>query len=361
MIHSITLENFRRYKKQNFPIESELIIIHAPNASGKTTILEAISLITEGHSAWTAQITDLYQQNGDEMAPHLRISADIVVDEETKNYALFQSQTQKKYLIDNHSTTRKKFLSNLASTVFSPEHIELLMISPSKRREYLDQVISKIDYDYADAVTELRKILRQRNAYLKKLAKRFYETGFIPDKDQQLDYWTESFTKVSAKIIVKRAKFIEKLISDEFRVEYQPSLKLNEFDMIRPEEEISEIHQQQLEENRRKEVGTGHTVIGPHRDDWTIITDMEIKRFGSRGEKRMAIGKLIFLTQEILAKELGFYPILLLDDISSELDKDNTGRILTDEIMSKQQVFISTVTLEGFPEEFLQKAQIIEL
>lgn len=364
MLKKLKLENFRSYTTQEFDLDNNFIIIHAPNASGKTTILEAISVLLDGTSGWSSTLNDLYNQTTqEELSKYFRISADIILEEESKNHALYQTQTQKKFLVDNHSTTKRKFTQNTATTVFGPELIELLMVSPSKRREYIDRTIAKIDYDYADAITNMRKILRQRNAYLKKLAKRFYESGHIPEKDQQLNYWTESYTKVAGKIIVKRAQLINRLKSDEFVVKYEPAFEFNEFDLLRPPEEMSELLLKQMLEAKaqRRDIATGHTNIGPHRDDWTIITDREVKRFGSRGEKRMAIGKLIFLTQEILAEELGFYPVLLLDDISSELDVENTTRILTDEIMKKQQVFVTTVTLEGFPKKLLKNALIIEL
>lgn len=361
MITKIVLQNFRKYTDQEFKIDSPIVIIYAPNASGKTTILEAISILTDGESGWTAQIDDLYQQSDESKKPHFRLSADINVEDEDREYAMYQSPTEKRYIIDNHKTTKKKYLENVASTIFSPEHIELLMISPQKRREYLDKTIGRIDLDYQDSITQLRKILRQRNAYLKRLAKRFYETGFIPEQDQQLDHWTDKLTTLSGKIVKSRAAFIDRLKTDTFQLHYVPSLELGEFDTMAPPEQLAELHTDQLLRNRKREVALGHTVIGPHRDDWSIYTNSEIKRFGSRGEKRMAVSKLIFLTQEILAQELGQYPYLLLDDISSELDIENTSKILTDEIIGKQQVFITTVTLEGFPEKFIKKSQVITL
>jgi DNA replication and repair protein RecF len=371
-IKTLRLQNFRKYVDKEFTFDSPITVIHAPNAMGKTTILEAISVIANGNSGWTSSNSDIYCYDAagiskgmkntsevtrnikDEKSMNYRVSAGINnKDDDLKEFSLFQSPTQKKFLIDHHSTTARKFSGNMAATIFSPEHIELLMISPQQRRNYIDQNIAKIDLDFADHLKVFKKISRQRNAFIKKLSKRFYETGVIPkvDTDQQFLYWSTEFAKVSTQIIIKRIEFIEKLVSEDFRIEYVSSLNLNEFEMMLDYDKLYEKHVEMLVEGAKRDIATGHTHIGAHRDDWSIITSLEVKRFGSRGEKRMAIGKLIFLVQDVLAGELGFYPFLLLDDISSELDQENIKKILSDDIMDKQQVFVTTVSLEGFDKE----------
>jgi len=358
-IKTIRLQNFRKYQDKEFTFTSPITVIHAPNAQGKTTILEAISVIANGSSSWTSSNNDIYcydlnHRLDDNKDTHYRVSADITnIDDETKQFSLFQSPTQKKFLIDHHSTTARKFGINLAATIFSPEHIELLMISPQQRRNYIDQNIAKIDLEFADNLKVFKKIARQRNAYIKSQTKRFYETGIVPkvDTDQQFLYWSTEFAQISTKIIIKRIEFINKLVSpmpNGFHIEYISSLNLNEFEMLWEFDKLFAKHLELLVEGAKRDIATGHTHVGAHRDDWNIITSLEVKRFGSRGEKRMAIGKLIFLVQEVLAQELGFYPFLLLDDISSELDQDNIKKILSDEVMEKQQVFVTTVSLEGF-------------
>jgi DNA replication and repair protein RecF len=350
-IKSLRLQNFRKYSDKEFTFDSPITVIHAPNASGKTTILEAISVLTNGGSSWTSQNQDIYNYDLSEKDQNYRVSGVIEINGNGKQeYSLFQSAKQKKFAIDKSNTTARKFLGNIAATIFSPEHIELLMISPQQRRNYIDQTISKIDLDYADQIKTLKKINRQRNAYLKKQSKKLYESGIMPklDTDQQFLYWSSEFAKASTAVIVKRVEFINKLVSEDFRVEYISSLGLSELELLGEYDQLYEKHLELLVEVYKKDIATGHTNIGAHRDDWNIITSHEVKRFGSRGEKRMAIGKLIFLVQDVLADELGFYPFLLLDDISSELDNENIKRVFSDEIMDKQQVFITTVSLDGF-------------
>lgn len=355
-LKSLKLQNFRKYTDKEFTFNSQLNIIYAPNATGKTTILEAISVLTNGTSSWTGNIHDLYCYNNpeitDEKSTYFRISGNITADEfeDPKHFAVYQSPTQKKFQIEKQNTTSRRFLSSMAATVFSPEHIELLMISPQQRRNYLDQTLSRIDLDYAEDIKLLKKVVRQRNAYIKKISKKLYESGIMPnvDNDQQFTYWSKQLADVSSKIMVKRSNFMQRLITQEFRIEYVNSLNLNEFELMQELPALQESHLEKILAGSKKDIALGYSNLGAHRDDWNIITTLEVKRFGSRGEKRMAIGQLIFLVQEVLAQELGFYPFLLLDDISSELDLSNIKRILTDEIMEKQQVFITTVSLDGF-------------
>ena len=116
-----------------------------------------------------------------------------------------------------------------------------------------------------------------------------------------------------------------------------------------------------VEESKKRDIATGYTNVGPHRDDWRLINGTDMKKFGSRGEKRLAIGQLIFNKQELVAKKLGFYPILLLDDISSELDTENTKRVFNDKFLGKQQTFITMIEYKELPKRLLEKAQLVDL
>lgn len=145
----------------------------------------------------------------------------------------------------------------------------------------------------------------------------------------------------------KRIDLINELSDDDFRIEYVKSNK-EDLDVA-------------VEETKKKDIVTGYSNVGPQRDDWEIIVEKNIKKFGSRGEKRLAIGNLIFRIQDVLKNELGFYPILLLDDIASELDNNNTKKIFGEKHISKQQTFITIVDYKQLPKEIIAKAQLIDL
>jgi len=366
-IKKIKLQNFRQFGDTNFEFSPNITIITGKNAQGKTTILEAINLIINGSSPWTNENGDIvsYTQKEPEPDKYFRLEG-MILDKngEKKEVSVFHNSNFTKFEIEGKKTTRKKFYNNSACNVFSPEQIDLLMISPSKRREFLNNLICKIDDDYAEILTEFEKVLRQRNAYLKRLAKVFYDTGEINDNEQQFQFWTEKFAGLSAKLMAKRSEIINQLSreKEQIFIHYKPSLVLNLFEDMAEVEKLTEIHISTLMNNSKRDIALGHTNIGAHRDDWKISTDKDIRRFGSRGEKRVALGKLIFRTQDVLNKYLGFYPILLLDDISSELDDDNIKKLLSHEGIDKQQVILTTINkIDWLEKLFRHKPTFIRL
>jgi DNA replication and repair protein RecF len=353
VITQIKLNNFRKFKSQTFDIDSNLVIIHGDNAKGKSSILEALYVVTNGRSPWNNN-NDIF--NNEEKEPYFRVE---ITDEE-KTYALYKDEKKRQLQIDSSNTIPKKFFQT-ASTIFSPEQIELLMISPSRRRGFIDDLISKVDREFEDNLTKYRKVLRQRNAYLKKLAKKFYESGEINEDDTQLKYWTEELVKLSTKIIAQRSRTIEELKNDDFRLKYKSSLRLNLFEDMAKDEELKDAHMNLTLKSLRKDVATGYTNLGAHRDDWDIYNGQDIKRFGSRGQKRVAIGHLVFSSQEYLKDSLDYYPILLLDDIPSELDVENTKHILDRKNLERQQTFLTTIDIHSVPDEIQSISQIIDL
>jgi DNA replication and repair protein RecF len=343
MIENIKLTNFRRFNELNIEIDKNIIVLHGDNGKGKSTILEAIYLITNGISPWAS--SDEYITNEQDNEDNF---TRIEMKKEEKTYSFFKSSKKRIFKVDNHTTTPKKFFEKTASTIFNPEQIEILMISPSKRRDFLDEAINIIEYEYSDILKKFRKVLRQRNAHLKKLSKDFYEKGIVARNDTQLNFWTDEFLKLAKDIQRQREDICNDMCLDKLKIQYIKSNKKIALDDA-------------LEASKKRDIATGYTNIGPHRDDWVLINGMDIKKFGSRGEKRLAIGQLIFKKQEIIEKKLGFFPILLLDDIASELDKDNTKKIFEKENLEKQQTFITIVNYKDLPKSVLEKAQLIDL
>lgn len=346
MIRKIKLTNFRKFKNYEIDIEKDIVVFHGDNAVGKSTLLEAIYILTNGKSPWASSDEYIHtEQNCDDTYCRVEIT---VEDDEEKTYSYYKSTSRRILKINEKNVPVKKFFEETASTIFNPEKIEILMISPSKRREFLDEIISTLDYEYVETLKQFRKILRQRNAYLKKLSKQFYEKGVIARNDPQLNFWTKEFLKVAEKIQKMRETLAERMKTKDLKIEY-----------IKSNSEIA--LEDALENSKKRDIATGHTNVGPHRDDWELINGKNIKKFGSRGEKRLSIGKLIFEVQKIMRKELGYYPILLLDDIASELDKKNTAEIFKPEILNKQQTFITIIDYKNLPKEVLEKAQLVDL
>ena len=357
MITKLKLKNFRKFRDLELNFNSNIIVLYGDNAQGKSSILEALHIVSNGNSPWSGSDEYVYNnQNG--INKHSRIE----LTKDQKTYAHYKDNNRKIYMIDNHKTTSKKFYSQNSATIFNPEKIDLLMLSHSRRRDFIDETISHINYEYPSILKRYRKVIKQRNSYLKKLSKQFYEKGVIARNDPQLNFWTKEFSKLASEMYKERIEIIKKFEKDNFKLEYNFCKKelesIYENDNL---EEIEEIIIKALEESKKRDIASGYTNVGPHRDDWNIFTDQDIKKYGSRGQKRVAIANLIFKAHEIIANEIGYYPTLLLDDIASELDQENTEEIFDYEILKKQQTFITTVDPKILPKEVRENAQLINL
>jgi len=354
MIQTLNLRNFRKFENKTFEFNKNIIILHGKNAQGKSSILEAIYLISNGKSPWAT--TDEYVNTKQDKDPHVRIE----ILKENKKYVYFKNYQKKIFKIEDHNVRAKTFFDKSAATIFNPEKIELLMISSTQRRNFLDETISKYNYEYEQTLKTFRKILKQRNAYLKKLAKLFYEQGVIARNDPQLNFWTNELIKTSIEILQQRILLCKDLSNKEYEIKYATDIEIDKR-KIHNIDHLKECLEISLENNKRKDIATGYTNIGPHRDDWQIFNGKDINKFGSRGEKRLAIGKLIFQTQEVVFNKNNYYPILLLDDIASELDTQNTEKIFEKEILDKQQTFITVIDYKTLPKNILKDAQLIDL
>ncbi len=354
MIEKLILTNFRKFKDQTFEFKKNIIIFYGYNAQGKSSVLEALYLINTGLSPWasTNEFINLDQNS--------QIHTRIETIEDGKSYVYFKDKDKRIFKVEGSNIRASKFFEHRSANIFNPEKIELLMISPSQRREFLDDTILKYDYEYETLLKDFKKILRQRNAYLKKLSKLFYEKGIIAINDTQLNFWSNHFSLTAAYILQNRILLTKELSTNEYNIEYKTGI---EFDKRRLNniEYLKECIEQDLEKSKKRDIATGYTNVGPHRDDWDISKDKDIRKFGSRGEKRLAIGKLIFETQEIVFKKNSHYPILLLDDIASELDILNTKKIFEKKLLKKQQTFITVINYKSLPKDILKDAQLIHL
>ena len=354
MIKKLTLKNFRKFKDQSFELNKNIVIFYGSNAQGKSSVLEAIYLINTGDSPWASMNEYINVEQNAQY--HTRIET--VEDE--NSFVYFKDKRKRTLKIDGKNVRPQTFFNKRSANIFNPEKIELLMISPSQRRNFLDDNISKYDFYYKNTLKEFRKILKQRNAYLKKLSKMFYEDGIIAINDPQLNFWSNNFCEIATEIVQKRMNLAKNLSNNGYTIKYNSNF---DFDKrrITNSEYVKESIQKDLENSKKRDIATGYTNLGPHRDDWDIIKDRDIRKFGSRGEKRLAIGQLVFQIQEIIHKETSKYPILLLDDIASELDILNTKKIFDRDLLQNQQSFITVIDYNSLPKEIVKEAQLIHL
>lgn len=345
MLKSLTLQNFRTYQKATFKFENSAIIVGV-NTSGKSNLIESIYLLSAGKSFRAekdAQMVNLGNEMGRVKAKIKDPDVELEVAVTTGEVAGVKTQ-YKRFFVNNVAKRRTDFVGNLPSVLFSPEDLEIVAGSPGVRRSFLDHVLEQTDRNYRVALLGFTKALRQRNALLE-LTK---DTGRNTDK--QLEYWNTLTIRNGSVISKKREDFIKYLNDSEknifnFNIDYDKS----------------EISKERFEKYYQAERASGVTLVGPHRDDIGIFFNGEtsLRSFGSRGQQRLGVLQLKLLELKYLKEKNGIEPILLLDDIFSELDEGHINLIL--EIVNDQQTIITTTHEEFIPSKIKKNMEVIEL
>jgi len=348
-LNQLSLQNFRSYKKREFNLSYDIALIVGPNTSGKTNFMEAVFFLSSGKS-FRADKDEQVIRFGEEVS---RLSAQL--NNEIKLEVVIASEglrggvKQKKYMVNGVNKRRLDFVGNLVAVLFSPLDLDMIVGSPILRRNFLNSVLEAVDVDYRIFYLEFTKALRQRNALLEKAR----ETGIRDEK--QFEYWDNILIKSGQNVIQKREELIKFMNNSQkeifdFMVIYDKSI----------------ISKERLLQYKEQELGAGVTLVGPHRDDFSITmfdnlsqTTHDVKFFGSRGQQRLVVLQLKLLELEFIAQKIGERPILLLDDIFSELDSNHINLVL--DIINKQQTIITTTHKEFIPKKMLDKVEIIEL
>ncbi len=354
MLKHLALTNFRNYDQFALDFSKTTILI-GPNGIGKTNIIEAIYLISTARSWRTLKDNETVKWES-EVA---RIVASSSGDENLKIELVIQKSPTSEHpqikLVKINDVKKKltDILGKLPTVLFSPEEIHLIDGAPTLRRRFLDILLCQIDKKYTLALLELAKIIRGRNRLL-------YFIKIGRSKADELAFWDEKLVVLGSFIIRKRQKVIEALNQDLTGI-YQniagdkESLALKYKATVNPEN-FAEV----LASQRGREIEYTATLFGPHRDDLIfLLENRDISTFGSRGEFRSAVLALKVGELEYLAKEKEERPLLLLDDIFSELDKNR--RLHLAKIVGRQQTIITTTDLDHIDKDLREKAKIVEL
>ncbi|MGA2967879.1 MAG: DNA replication and repair protein RecF [Candidatus Levyibacteriota bacterium] len=346
MLKSIFLHNFRSYNKRELSF-AETTLIVGPNTSGKSNLVEAIYLLSIGKSFRTDNDTQMLKFTEEVGRVKGKVNED-ELEVLITNGQINGGSQYKKFLVNGVSKRRVDFAGKLLAVLFSPQDLEIIIESPSLRRNFLDEVLEQVDRNYRVATTSYAKALRQRNALLE-LAR---ETGQRNGK--QFEYWDNLVIENGNFITAKREEFINFL-----------NVSPKEIFDLAVEYDKSTISKQRLLQYEREEVTAGVTLVGPHRDDFSVLmfnggkTAHNVKFYGSRGQQRLAILQLKMLQLMFIEKLLGERPLFLLDDIFSELDEDHIQLILGE--IGKQQTIITTTHEEFIPQKLLKSMQVISL
>lgn len=343
-LKSLNLTNFRNYTQLNLDFDTRPTIFLGNNAVGKSNILEAIYVFSTTKS--------LRAQNEDELiketSEFAKIEAFIISEEVETELLVILNRVRdvvnfkKKVLVNGISRRAVDFIGNLPAVIFYPLDINMVTGSPSLRRWHIDLCLAQIDPQYKKVITVYEHFLTSRNRVLKRIREG-------KSRVDELDYWTDEIIKNGLIISEKRSMFFQFINNldkplGKFKFEYKQS----------------PISIEKLKEINGREVAAAMTLVGPHRDDFTIFLEgRNMAHFGSRGEQRTATLAFKLAQLEYMAKILGKRPILLLDDVFSELDPNHRAAVAS--IAKLQQTIIATVELENIPKEFLDSSRILRV
>ena len=339
-IKEIDLQNFRNYSMQKVKLDKGINIFYGDNAQGKTNLLEAIFLCSIGKSFRTNRDRELINFNND--------YSNIEISFEKKDRCgkiNLRIDDKKRFLVNNVPVKKtSEIIGNIYIVLFTPDDINILKNGPSKRRRFLDIMISQLRPKYIYSLNQYNRIISQRNAYLKQI--RFSDVN-----NNLLDIWDENLSIYGEKIHNYREEFIKKITN---KINYIHGNITNKNEKI----DIQYIYNfkykkdflDKLKYNRKLDIKTGITNAGIQREDFNVsINGKKLNLYGSQGQHRTVVLSLKISELEIIKEELEEKPILLLDDFMSELDFKRRFNLLN--LMKDNQVIITCTDKEAFSKQ----------
>ena len=345
IIKSIELKNFRNYKQLQIDFDQATNILFGDNAQGKTNILESayVSATTKSHKGSRDKEMIRF---GEEEA-HIRT----VVCKKEQDFQIdihLKKNRAKGIAINQLPIKKASDLFGILNIVFfSPEDLNIIKDGPAERRRFLDLELCQLDKIYLSDLTAYNKVLKQRNSLLKDMIYR-------PDLKDTLPIWDEQLVEYGKRIIRRRQSFIEELYEIVQEIHGNLSGK-RELLTLKYEPNVESIFfQDELFRASERDRKLCQTSVGPHRDDISfMLGDIDIRKFGSQGQQRTAALSLKLSEIELVKKSIGDTPVLLLDDVLSELDS-NRQNYLLNSIHDIQTI----ITCTGLDEFIKNKFQI---
>ncbi len=338
IIKSLELQDYRNYNSLNITFDKGTNILYGDNAQGKTNILEAIYLAATTKSHKGSKDKDIVNFNKEEA--HIRTYLEKEGIETRVDMHLRKSKS-KGIAIDGQKIKKAADLLGLCNVVFfSPEDLSIIKEGPAERRRFVDMELCQLDNFYLYNLNNYNKIVNQRNSLLKDLY-------FQPELKETLNIWDSQLVSYGSKIIERRRIFADQLNEiiydihkklsggkEEIKIVYEPNVELEEFES-------------KLRISQDKDIKAKMTTVGPHRDDFCFyVGDIDIRKFGSQGQQRTAALSLKLSEIELVKRITKDTPILLLDDVLSELDNNRQNYLLNS--IGDIQTIITCTGLEEF-------------
>ena len=399
-LRHLSLKNFRNYLRLELDLPRGITVIQGRNAQGKTNLLEAITYLATSKSMRALSDAEIVHWLAleQEPIPFAEVAGEVQYDGDVHHLRIVLTQQggrgsgsgfRKVVTINGARKRALDLLGLLPVVLFLPEDIDLIAGPPSGRRRYLNLLLCQMDREYCRHLDAYNKVVARRNAQLRALQGK-------PFDENLLAYWDEGLVEHGAYIIHKRQDVIAQLDvrareqhrllaghEGRLRVEYRPSLDLEGTRNTVPREQLAfklpaqpvayvpqrvvpiaqwrKRFAEQVAALRAKEVEAGMTLVGPHRDDVVFLLDgRDLRTYGSRGQQRTTALALKLAEVQILEEALGASPLLLLDDVMSELDEERRQRVL-EVVVSVPQAILTTTDWSDFSPHFLAAANCLEV
>lgn len=390
-ISQLSLTNYRNYSRLSLGLPPGPILLQGDNAQGKTSLLEAIYFLSTTRSVHARADQQLINWLilKQEPLPFARVEATIKTERDSFQLAITLVRETEGFRKDIRFNGAKKraldIIGKLTTVMFLPEDIELVTGAPSIRRRYLDSTLCQIDPEYCSALSRYNKVLANRNALLKDL----YERKSNPD---QLQYWDEQLAQHGATLVTQRHNAVLELDAvarqhhrevsggkEGLRLYYAPSFDLYKrpkpdyqlpllmedlapYSTVAPPlKEVRQTFLAYLQQSRREDINRGVTQVGPHRDDLHFLVDgIDMTLYGSRGQQRTAALSTKLAEVALMRQSTGEMPVLLLDDVMSELDADRRRQIITI-VDQAGQALLTTTDWSDYEPEFRGRAKLFSV
>ncbi len=362
-VKRLELDHYRNIQHVSLQADEHVNIIMGPNAQGKTNIVESILVLALTKSHRTHKDKELI--NWDHDSARIAASIDRKYGEIELDMRL-SSQGKKAKINGLEQRKLSNFIGTLNVVMFAPEDLEIVKGSPTIRRRFMDMEIGQVHPSYLHHLSQYQKIVAQKNNQFRK------STAELSASDSlMLDVWNEQLAANGVKIMKNRQNFITKLqiwaeaIHDgitsgreKLRIAYKPSFECEDF-----QDESVAFNQFmiKLSQVKQQELRRATCLLGPHRDDLLFyINDKEVHAYGSQGQQRTAALSLKLAELELMKEEVGEYPILLLDDVLSELDQNRQTQLIRT-FQGKVQTFITTTGIESIEATSIEHAKLFHV
>ncbi|NJN15652.1 MAG: DNA replication/repair protein RecF [Oscillochloris sp.] len=374
-VANLSLRDFRNYPRLDLQLHPGTTLFYGPNAAGKTSILEALFYLATTRSPRLSVDRDLVRWDAVGEAgvtPFARVLAEVsrrigparlevMVQRRADEDGQLTNASQKLVRIDRRPARALDLVGQLRVVLFTPADLTLVDGPPSERRRYLDITLSQINPHYVRTLAQYQKLVQQRNSLLRAWRERRRPLRAV---DDELAYWDQELAAAGGYILAERLQAVEELDTiagqlfmsisggeHPLSVSYQPSTELG---AGRDAGSLVNQLAAGLRALRRDELARGQTLIGPHRDDLVFsVNGINLGRYGSRGQQRSVTLALKLGEAELMRARSGDAPVLLLDDMLSELDAERRMHLLAVIRRPEQQTLLTATDLSDFGADFL--------